>query len=204
MMLATAERRDRSTPALADDAADVARVLGGDDAAFRAIFDRHAAAVHRYLRDQLRDDAAAEEATQEVFVRAHRQLDRLREPERLQSWLFGIARYVHLEQRRRQKRARDSASQAVQRGELAAQPPESAPSPEELVLGEEADRVLADALAHLDDEHRAALILRLDHGWSYADIAEHLGWPLHKVKNQIHRGRMRLRAHLASYLGGRS
>ena len=47
-----------------------------------------------------------------------------------------------------------------------------------------------------------ALLLRLDHGLGYPGIAEALGWPLHKVKNEIHRARLAIRDDLVAYLGG--
>lgn len=188
------------------DAELVRRATAGDGRAFRAIFDRHAPPVRRFLRDLVRDPVAADEATQEVFVRAHRELDKLREPERVRSWLFGIARFVHLERCRALRRVRASeafeseAEGGTERDEWI----DRGPSPADALLGKEADRMLEGALAKLGDERRAALLLRLDHGLGYDDIATHMGWSIQKVKNEIHRGRRQLRAELAAYLGGRA
>ena len=49
---------------------------------------------------------------------------------------------------------------------------------------------------------RAALVLRIDHGLAYEEIASLMGWSLQKVKNEIHRARLQLRASLAGYLEG--
>ena len=78
--------------------------------------------------------------------------------------------------------------------------PDRAPSPELLLLAGEADRVLDGALQVLAPERRAALLMRVDHGLPYEDIAEALGWNLQKVKNEIHRARLQLRERLAGYL----
>src|SRR5438309_843313 len=80
--------------------AALARLKRGDPHAFRVIFDRYAGSVRRFLRDLLRNDSAADEATQETFVRAHQRIESLREGEKLAGWLFGIARNVYFEQRR--------------------------------------------------------------------------------------------------------
>src|SRR5438067_11581606 len=72
----------------------VERARAGDDKAFRLIFDRHAPSVRRFLHDLLRDREAADEGTQEVFVRAHARLSSLRDHDKLGPWLFGIARHV--------------------------------------------------------------------------------------------------------------
>src|SRR4051812_45990251 len=90
----------------------VVRARTGDSAAFRALFERHSPGVRRYMGDLLRDAAAADDATQETFVRAYDRLLSLREPGRVQTWLFGIARNVFLEQYRARKEERRALPEA--------------------------------------------------------------------------------------------
>jgi RNA polymerase sigma-70 factor (ECF subfamily) len=173
----------------------VARVRSGDPLAFRLVFDRYARAVRRFLRDLLREPAAADEATQETFVRAHRLIGRLRDDERLGGWLFGIARNVAMEQLRQRRRAVASADSARE-------PRDPAPSPEARLIGEESVEVLDRALAALGHDRRAALLLRIDHELGYEEIGSALGWSLAKVKNEVHRARLELRSLLSDYLEG--
>jgi RNA polymerase sigma-70 factor (ECF subfamily) len=174
----------------------VQRAARGDAAAFRRLFDRHAPPVCRFLGDLLRDDAAADEATQETFVRAHARLSALRESGKLATWLFGIARLVALEEVRARRR------------HPVAPPPDSdgsvdcALSPEGLLMAREADQLLGSALEELDEERRAALLLRVDHGLDYAEVGAVMGWAPAKVKNEIHRARLTLRARLSKYIEG--
>jgi RNA polymerase sigma-70 factor (ECF subfamily) len=165
---------------------------------FRAVYDAHARAVRRFLGDLLRDDAAADEATQETFVRAHAKLGTLREGDKVLPWLFGIARNVFYEELRARKRHLRSLDDDAEHGEE----PDRGPSPEGMLLGAEADSQLAAALAELGDDRRAALVMRIDHGLDYDQIAEVMGWPLSKVKNEIHRARLTLRTRLSKYVGG--
>lgn len=166
---------------------------------FRAIYDEHARAVRRFLGDLLRDDGAADEATQETFVRAHARLATLRAEDRVLPWLFGIARNVFYEELRARKRHLRSIDED-ERDDA----PDHAPSPEGVLLGAEADAKLADALGALGEERRTALVLRIDHGLDYDEIANVMGWPLSKVKNEIHRARLILRERLAKYVGGKA
>ncbi len=177
-----------------DDHAWVAQARAGDPDAFRALFDRHAAGVRRFLRDLGRDEALADEATQETFVRAHARLATLRDDQRLRPWLLGIARRVFLEEvRRRRPRAPLSALDAL------AEPPVGARSPEaDLLVAEEAVLFRA-ALARLGAERRGALLLRIDHGLTYDEIAAVMGLSPAQVRNELHRGRQELRAYLAPY-----
>jgi RNA polymerase sigma factor (sigma-70 family) len=165
---------------------------------FRTVYDAHARSVRRFLGDLLRDDAAADEATQETFVRAHARLGTLREGDKVLPWLFGIARNVFYEELRVRRRHLRSIGEDDDRAEE----PDRAPSPEGMLLGAEADEKLAEALAELGEERRAALVLRIDHGLDYDQIAEVMGWPLSKVKNEIHRARLTLRTRLSKYVGG--
>ncbi len=162
----------------------LSRARAGDGEAFRVIFDREAPGVRRFLGDLLRDDGAADEGTQETFVRAHQRLSTLSEAVKLQGWLMGIARMVFMEQLRRKRRdgpRLDDEPVQIDR----------APTPEAALLSGEADKVLLVALADLSTERRG-----------YGEIAEAMGWTLQKVKNEIHRARLQLRARLATYLEG--
>jgi RNA polymerase sigma-70 factor (ECF subfamily) len=173
----------------------LSRAQAGDAEAFRVIFHREGPAVRRFLGDLMRDDSAADEGTQETFVRAHQRLRTLQQATRLQSWLFGIARMVFLEGLRRKRR--DAPAPENEPAQI-----DRAPGPEAALLAGEADRVLDSALATLSEDRRAALVLRLDHGLGYPEIAEAMGWTLQKVKNEIHRARLQLRERLAGYLEG--
>ena len=177
------------------DAALAARACSGDATAFRQIYDRHAPSVYRFLAHLIGDRSAADEATQETFVRAHTRLGMVRETDKLLPWLLGIARNVFLETCRKRKRTEHADD-----SDLEEQVVDSV-NPEALLLRREADEVLAKAMLRVPEERRAALVLLMDHGLAYAEIAEILDWSLAKVKVEIHRARLKLRAELSKYLG---
>jgi RNA polymerase sigma-70 factor (ECF subfamily) len=187
--------------AVSDNADLLARAKAGDAEAFRVIFHRQAPGVRRFLGDLLRDDAAADEGTQETFVRAHQRLSTLEQPAALTGWLLGIARMVFFEHLR--KKRRDGHTQAPEDDGPALQI-DRAPNAEALMLTREADRMLEGALESLSEDRRAALLMRIDHDLGYGEIAAAMGWPLQKVKNEIHRARQKLREELQPYLEGRA
>jgi RNA polymerase sigma-70 factor (ECF subfamily) len=177
----------------------VARALRRDEAALAELYTAHAPAILRFLTDLLGDHAAAADATQETFVRAFRRLATLRVTDRIAPWLFGIARKVSLEH----ARARRRRGRVLVLG-YACSPTESADghTPEVALLGHEAARVVERAMGRLSEDRRAMLLLRLDHGLAYEEIATLMGFSLAKVKVEIHRARQVLREDLASYRGG--
>lgn len=172
-----------------------------DRAALASLYAELAPAVHRFLRDLLRDDALAADAVQEAFVRAFRRVETMPRGTRLAAWVFGIARNVSLELRKARGRARrvlvqEDARLACRVADVRAR------SPEAQLLDREAVIVVARALAALPEDRRAALLLRLDHGLSYDEIARAMGWSLSKAKVEVFRAREVLRATLDAYRGG--
>jgi RNA polymerase sigma-70 factor (ECF subfamily) len=172
-----------------------------DRAALEAIYGELAPRIHRFLRDLLGDATLATDATQETFIRAFRKVAELPPGTRLPPWVFGIARHVSLEFRRARGRFRRVV---VESPEAVDEDPhdEGARSPEAELLDREALAVVQRALDRLSEERRAALLLRLDHGLAYDDIAQLMSWSLAKVKVEIFRARETLRATLDEYRGG--
>ncbi len=179
----------------------VRRAREGDADAFRSLFDRFAPGVRRFLSDLLGTAPEADEATQETFVRAHARLTALERDARVAPWLFGIARNVAFERwRERKSEQRAWAEEEDWGATLAAVLP--SPTPETVLLDRETEGALQAALTALSPQRRAALLLRLDHGLSYEEISQAMGWPLQKVKNEIHRARLKLRTVLSPHLVG--
>lgn len=179
-----------------DPVAPRTEALVGDKARLTALYAEHGGRIHRFLRDLLGDAALAADATQETFVRAYRKLDSLGEDVRIGPWLFGVARNVSLEMRKARSRASRHFVAANDADAVAFG------SPETEALGREALRVVGTALDALPEERRAMLLMRLDHGMSYDDIAVTMNYSLAKVKVEIFRAREVLREKMANYEAG--
>jgi RNA polymerase sigma-70 factor (ECF subfamily) len=159
----------------------------------------HLPRIHRFLRDVLGDPALAADATQETFLRAMRAARVVDDGRPIAPWLFGIARNVSLEIRR----ARFRAGRVITYDDEGAGRHPAPGSPETDLLGREALEIVGAALLELSEERRAMLVLRLDHGLPYEEIAAVMGVSLAKVKVEIHRAREVLRAVMREYDGGR-
>ena len=179
------------------DGALVRRAQTGEVAAFQGLFERHVVAVRRFLRDLLHEPHAADDATQEAFTRAHARLDKLSEHDRFKPWILGIARNVAFESLRVQSHEPMEDDQAIPDAVI------PSPNPEAIALDKELERHFTRALGLLSERRRAALLMRVDHGLSYEEIAQAMDWSIPTVKNEIHRARLKLRAALVPHLGGR-
>jgi RNA polymerase sigma-70 factor (ECF subfamily) len=197
-----------SPAAIADDAPEPAKerprgqLASSDPASLAAVYAEHGPGIRRFLQGLLGDRAAADDALQETFARAFRRMDTLRDPARIAPWLFGIARNVALEARKARRRIGRLVDRRLEAGESVDHEGVEAHTPEAELLGREAAGVALRALDRLSTDRRAVLMLRLDHGLAYDDIAGLMGWTLSKVKVEIHRAREVLREELSGYEGG--
>jgi RNA polymerase sigma-70 factor (ECF subfamily) len=197
-----------SSAVIADDAPEPTKarprapLVSSDPTLLAAVYSEHGPGIRRFLQGLLGDRAAADDALQETFARAFRRMDTLRDPGRIAPWLFGIARNVALEARKARRRIGrlvDPGFDGDPREDHEGSDPHT---PEAELIGREAAGVVDRALDRLSADRRAVLMLRLDHGLSYDDIAGLMGWTLAKVKVEIHRAREVLREELSGYEGG--
>ena len=158
-----------------------AQPLGFDEA-----FTLHHRAVFRMARSVVRDDALAEDVTQEVFLRLYRNLDSTPGEELLRAWLLrvtiNVARNTLRGQSRATAREDEFAKRAEDRGWFTTEAPEE--EYERRVLIEEARR----ALEKIKEPMRSALLLK-QQGLSYREIATALSLNETNVGSLIARGR---------------
>ena len=166
------------------DQALLERAAAGDLDAFAELvraYERRIASVLYRLLDDRRD---VEEATQDVFVQAWRNLGRFRGEAQLFTWLYRIAVNEALMRRRRRR------PDVEELDERLAAAPDPEPGVRDLLVRE---------LTALPFEYRAAVVLRDVEGLTNAEVAEALGISLAAAKARIHRGRMQIRAALADW-----
>jgi RNA polymerase sigma-70 factor, ECF subfamily len=145
-----------------------------------SLFARYREPVYRFLRRLLRDAAAAEDLTQDTFLRALGGPYRSNGNER--AWIFQIARNL----------ARDRARVNGRRPALVELEDGGAPvSDPALALSIDA------ALAQLADDDREVFLLREVGGLSYAEIGAACGLTADAVRSRLRRARLALRAALA-------
>ncbi|WP_197739933.1 sigma-70 family RNA polymerase sigma factor [Mycolicibacterium sp. P9-64] len=149
------------------DAALARAAAAGDRYAFAAIYDRYADRLHDFCVGMLRDRDAAADCVQDVFVTAATKLVQLREPDRLRSWLYAIARSEALARIRARKREQLSE-------ELPEMPSGEADMATLAARSELAD-LISDASGGLSDRDRVVLELAYRQGLDGPELAEALG-----------------------------
>jgi len=163
--------------------------------AYEAVIATHYASVYRFLLFLTREASQAEDLTQEVFTTAWQALDRFEGRASLRTWLHRIAYNTHIDAQRRQGRRTAGVEPLGQRRTEAASDPMS-----QAVATEEIARV-REALARLEVDDRAVLILHYIEGLSYREMADVLAQPRGTVKWLTRRALIRLRQRLMERSG---
>lgn len=175
----------------------VDRTRAGDMRAFEALMRRYNRTLYRTARAILRDDAEAEDAVQEAYIRAYAALGGFRGESKLSTWLVRIAANEALMRRRKNARSAvvvpmDGA--AEERWEEAMS--EEA-GPERNAVGSEMRRLLEERIDALPDDYRAVFMLRAVEELSVEEAATALGIPEATVRTRHFRARALLRESLA-------
>lgn len=166
------------------------RAAGGDDGAFAELVRRHAPRVRALCSATLRNEAEAEDAAQETFLKAHRSLGRFSGEASFGTWLHRIAVNHCLDLLRAEGRRRSESLDALFEADAAVLGSVLA-EPSSAQALEDRDTVQR-LLARLNPEQRLALTLRETEGLSYEEIAEAMSCSLDSVKARLKRARAEL------------
>lgn len=176
-------------------------VKRGDSAAFEALVERHQHSVVGTVAKMLGGDSDAEDIAQQVFLRVWKSASRYEPSAKFTTWLMTITRNLVFNEMRRRKRSLLVPMAVEREGGAPLQfPDESAPPPSELLLDEELNRAIEEAMASLPEPQRMALVLRRYQEMPYEEIAQVLGITVPAVKSIIFRARAVLREKLKKYL----
>ena len=182
-----------------DEAQLVTRVADGDEDALGLLYDRFGQGVYSLCQRIVHDHTAAEDLTQEVFLRLWRSASSFDSARgRLRPWLLRIAHNLALNEVRRHQSRPVAASEdemEVASAELADTSVES--DPVGATSLRERALVVRQAVAQLPLPQRRAIELAFYGGLSQAEVAAALGDPLGTIKSRIRLGMQRLRELLA-------
>ncbi len=182
-----------------DDADCVVLARAGNETAVEELIRRYTPGIYNLQYRLLGTREAAEDATQETFMRAYRNLTRFDPSRTFKAWLYAIA-WNHARDELRQRKRRAGAPEARPADRLDSRPltaadPQDyrAASPSERVVRGEEDEWVHRALHGLRPQERAVLLLREFEGLSYEDLARLFECRVGTVKSRLNRARLELK-----------
>jgi RNA polymerase sigma-70 factor (ECF subfamily) len=187
------------TDSRAQDLEIIHRVRQGHRDAFADLVRKYQTRVRGYCRSVLRDAVEAEDAAQEVFLKAYQGLAQFRQQASFSSWLYRITMNQCRDMlRKRSRRPVESLDALLEEAGSAAEAllatPEDAPvSPERVELA-------GKLLRTLSEEHQSILVLREVQGLSYDELSDVLECSIDAVKGRLKRARQELAKRLRHFL----
>jgi len=189
---------------------DVALMMAlqrGDESAFAELVTRHQTRIISLIYRFVGNEAEAEDLAQEVFLRVYRTRHRYQPKARFSTWLYRIAANISLNALRNSHRRRGISvplaydSEETQEGRTSehVEDRRGAP-PGARVETDELRCQVRQAVGHLPESQRVAVILNKYEGLSYEEIAAVMNCSTMAVKSLLARARANLRERLEHYL----
>jgi RNA polymerase sigma-70 factor (ECF subfamily) len=177
------------------DAELVARLQRGDDAAFELMVRRHGGRLLAVARRLLGDDADAQDAVQDAFIRAFKAIGSFEARSQLSTWLHRILVNTAL-MKLRERRRRPTGSIDELLPTYAEDGHQAVPArdwSDALLERKETAGIVREAIDRLPDQYREVLVLRDIEDHDTSETAELLGTTPNAVKVRLHRARQALR-----------
>jgi RNA polymerase sigma-70 factor (ECF subfamily) len=182
------------------------RLRDRDERAFRELIEAHRDRVFNITFRMLGNRHEAEDVAQEVFITVFKTIETFREESKFSTWLYRVT-VNHCKNRikylaRRHDRDRDELDETSNgsnstNGQIGAAPPAA---PDRALEGAQMEKLLQDAIANLDDDHRIVVVLRDVEDLTIEEICEITGLPDGTVKSRLHRARLALRKKLQRHV----
>ena len=182
------------------------RLRDRDERAFRELIEAHRDRVYNITFRMLGNRAEAEDVAQEVFITVFKTIDTFREEAKFSTWLYRVT-VNHCKNRikylaRRHDRDRDELDESTSNG-TSANGSIGAPvpaAPDIALAGAQMEKLLQEAIAGLDEDHRVVVVLRDVEDLSIEEICDITGVPDGTVKSRLHRARLVLRKKLQRHV----
>jgi len=175
----------------ARDRALVAAALGGELDAFNQLVALYQDYLYSMTVRVVRDQDVAEDAVQEAFFSAYRNLARFSGPS-FRAWLTRISINAARDMLRKRKR-RPSEPYPEWEDDSWQPPAPASEGPEQVSLARQRRASISECMDGITDDQRTAIVLFDVQGYDYSEIAAISGVSVGTVKSRIHRGRLALR-----------
>ena len=159
----------------------VQKAVNGNRKAFTSLFNRYFQSVYNFALMLSHDPALAEDLTQEAFIRAHANLDKLGPPWNFRAWIFRLTRNYFIDLTRKDRDVDPLEEDTIVRS--------TGPGPERETMSRDAANQVQNTLNKLTPQHREILVLRELNQFSYGEIGEILDIGDSNVKVSLHRAR---------------
>ena len=162
--------------------------LAGNEKSLEILIKHYLKPIYSFIYRYVKDAAAADDLTQEVFIRAWRNLKKFDQDRSFKAWLFAIAKNASLDFLKKKKSIPFSEFENKNGENMITETfVDSSPLPNEFLERKDAIGALARAVNNLLPKYRQILVFRHNNDLSFREISERLNEPLNTVKSRHRR-----------------
>jgi len=184
----------------AQEATIIDRCRKRDVEAFGKFVDLYQARVFGFVRRMVVNADEAADVTQEVFIRAFQNFERFDGRSSVRTWLFRIAHNLCIDRARKIDRRFTEVGMVSDQGDgEEIEVSDVRWEPEQILLTEELQRVVEEAISAMSEKLRSVLILHDREELQYDEIAQILNVPIGTVKSRLFLARNHLQSVLKNY-----
>lgn len=181
----------------------VERVQQGDKKAFDLLVLKYQFKIIKLVSRYIHEPSEAQDVAQDAFIKAYRALPGFRGESAFYTWLYRIATNTaknHLvsQQRRYSEIPIDDDEGTINESALGLN---EIDTPENMLVKEEVEKTVFEAIDHLPEDLRMAITLREFDGLSYEEIAQTMDCPVGTVRSRIFRAREAISSKLRALMG---
>jgi RNA polymerase sigma factor (sigma-70 family) len=180
-----------------DDYDVVRRVIAGEKALFEILLRRYNQTLYRVVRSYLKDQDEVKDAMQDTYLKAFDKLSQFQGNSAFSTWLIRIGINEALQRLRKIKKERQIYIDSPEIG-LGAfhQIPDKQMNPEKIIIRQEAQQLLEQAIDSLPEKYRVIYMLREVEGLNNSQITECLNLTESNMKVRLHRAKSLLKEKL--------
>ena len=165
----------------------------GDREAFGMLVENFQVRIFSFCYQFFRDRDVATEMSQETFLRAFRYIKKYDPKRKFSTWIYSIAKNICIDEKRKMDRSRSVSIDDVNPSSFSlSHPGQHHMDPSQITLQLEDRMHLEEAITHLPEKYRAAIILCYFQELPYQEVADILGLSLNLVKVRIFRAKKQL------------
>lgn len=172
----------------------IERVLDGEQASYGLLVQRYQSKIFAVAYGVLRHREDAREVSQEVFIKAYRNLPSFRRDSSFYTWIYRITVNLAIDFQRKAHRKRETTFESVKLGpnEISATGPRPMGNPSLVLEEKQLGETIQLAIEQLPADQKTAVILREIQGLSYKEIAETMGCAEGTVMSRLFYARKKL------------
>jgi len=173
----------------------VNKAKNGNIAAFEELITAHEVKIYNIAYRMFHNEEDAKDLSQEIFIKVFENIGKFKGNSSFSTWLYRIATNTCIDELRRRKGKETYSIDAeveTDEGNMKREYSDLKPNPEEMAINKEVSIQIQNAMDHLSEEHKTAIILRDLQGLEYNEISEILECSLGTVKSRISRARRQL------------